>query len=110
MIRRFQLDREVIIVCDLHGHSRKNNIFMYGCDNLVGGPRQWGRRLHERIFPRMLAQNSAMLRTQSFSFSDCSFNVQKGKEGCARVVYWREFDLTNAYTMEASFAGIDFGR
>jgi hypothetical protein len=110
MIRRFQQDRELILVCDLHGHSRKSNIFMYGCDNLVGGPRQWSRRLHERIFPRMLAQNSAMLRTQSFSFEDCSFNVQKGKDGCARVVYWREFDLTNAYTMEASFAGINFGR
>ena len=25
-----QEDREVILFCDMHGHSRKKNIFMYG--------------------------------------------------------------------------------
>ena len=28
MLRRFMEDREVTIFCDLHGHSRKMNIFM----------------------------------------------------------------------------------
>lgn len=32
MIRRLVEDREVTMFCDFHGHSRKKNIFMYGCE------------------------------------------------------------------------------
>ena len=31
--------------------------------------------------------------------------MSKSKEGCSRVVMWREFNLVNSYTCEASFAG-----
>ena len=31
MIRRLTEDRELVMFCDFHGHSRKKNIFMYGC-------------------------------------------------------------------------------
>lgn len=30
MLKRFQQDRDIFLYCDLHGHSRKKNIFM--CD------------------------------------------------------------------------------
>ena len=40
-----------------------------------------------------------------FSFEDCSFEVQKARESTARVVMWREFNLINSYTLEASFCG-----
>ena len=33
LIKRLHQDRECFMYCDLHGHSRKNNIFMYGCNN-----------------------------------------------------------------------------
>ncbi|KAJ8782954.1 hypothetical protein J1605_009562 [Eschrichtius robustus] len=33
MICRLMEKREVILYCDLHGHSKKENIFMYGCDD-----------------------------------------------------------------------------
>lgn len=46
-------EREVLLYCDLHGHSRKNNIFMYGCNNNYASE----RLLHERIFPLMLSKN-----------------------------------------------------
>jgi len=36
MLKRFAEDREVVMYCDLHGHSRKKNIFVYGCDNKSG--------------------------------------------------------------------------
>ncbi|TRY99704.1 hypothetical protein DNTS_002239, partial [Danionella cerebrum] len=26
-------EREVVVYCDFHGHSRKNNVFMYGCSD-----------------------------------------------------------------------------
>ena len=39
----------------------------------------------------------------NFSFDDCSFMVHKSKESCGRIVMWREFNLINSYTCEASF-------
>ena len=47
-------EREIIVYCDLHGHSRRQNIFIYGCENR-GNPQ---RRLKERIFPVMLGKNA----------------------------------------------------
>jgi murein tripeptide amidase MpaA len=32
MISQFGKEREIAVFCDFHGHSRKKNIFMYGCD------------------------------------------------------------------------------
>jgi cytosolic carboxypeptidase protein 2/3 len=33
LIRAFKKEREIVLYCDLHGHSRKKNIFMYGNNN-----------------------------------------------------------------------------
>lgn len=30
---RLVAEREVVVFCDLHGHSRKLNVFIYGCEN-----------------------------------------------------------------------------
>ena len=32
LLRRLQEDREVVLFVDLHGHSRKHNVFCYGCE------------------------------------------------------------------------------
>lgn len=53
--RRLLAEREVVLYCDFHGHSRKNNVFMYGCD---GGRAGAAPRLRERIFPLMLSKNA----------------------------------------------------
>ena len=45
-----------------------------------------------------------------FGFDDCSFVVQKSKESAARVVMWKEFQLVNSFTLEASFLGPNRGR
>ena len=92
-----QEEREMFLVCDLHGHSRKKNIFMYGCSGKVND------RLKERIFPSLLEKNSDI-----FSFSDWSFAVQKSKESTFRVVMWKELGITNSFTLESSFCGADY--
>ena len=51
---RLAEEREIVVYCDLHGHSRKQNVFIYGCENR--GDSQ--RRLRERIFPVMLNKNA----------------------------------------------------
>ena len=47
-------EREIIVYCDLHGHSRKQNVFIYGCENR----HHPDKRLRERIFPAMLNRNA----------------------------------------------------
>ncbi|XP_076995084.1 cytosolic carboxypeptidase 3 isoform X10 [Tamandua tetradactyla] len=94
-------EREVILYCDLHGHSRKENIFMYGCD---GRDRSKALYLQQRIFPLMLSKNCP----DKFSFSACRFNIQKSKEGTGRVVMWK-MGIRNSFTMEATFCGSTLG-
>ncbi|XP_074985302.1 cytosolic carboxypeptidase 2 isoform X2 [Caretta caretta] len=101
MIQRVLEEREVLLYCDFHGHSRKNNVFMYGCNN-KSAPSQW---LHERIFPLMLSKNAP----DKFSFHSCKFKVQKSKEGTGRIVMWR-MGIPNSYTMESTFSGSTLGR
>lgn len=52
----------------------------------------------------MFQQNSDM-----FSFEDSCFAVQKSKESCGRIVMWKEFNLINSFTLEASFMGPNRG-
>jgi len=99
IIRYTKAARDVAIFCDIHGHSRKCNMFMYGCTS-----KQTALRLKERVFPYLLHNESLM-----FSYDDCNFKVQKYKESAARVVVWREFAIPNSYTLEMSLGGGDFG-
>ncbi len=53
IIFRFMNEIEIILYCDFHGHSRKQNVFIYGCEN----KHLPNERFKERIFPAMLAKN-----------------------------------------------------
>lgn len=97
MIKRLIEDCGVALYCDMHSHSRKHNVFIYGCENNKRHP---DRRLLEQVFPLMLHKNVA----DKFSFENCKFRVQKNKEGTGRIVVW-VLGVTNSYTLEASFAG-----
>ncbi|XP_042526057.1 cytosolic carboxypeptidase 3 [Dipodomys spectabilis] len=103
MIHRLMEKREVILYCDLHGHSRKENIFMYGC---TGSDQSKTKSLYlqQRIFPLMLSKNCP----DKFSFPACKFKVQKSKEGTGRVVMWK-MGIRNSFTMEATFCGSTLG-
>ncbi|KAM9172503.1 cytosolic carboxypeptidase 3 isoform 2-T2 [Pangshura tecta] len=101
MIRRVMEERDILLYCDLHGHSRKENVFMYGCD---GGEQAEVPCLHQRIFPLMMSKNCP----DKFSFPDCNFKVEKSKEGTGRVVMWK-MGIRNSYTLEATFCGSKLG-
>ncbi|XP_030055353.1 cytosolic carboxypeptidase 2 [Microcaecilia unicolor] len=100
MINRLLEKHEVLLYCDFHGHSRKNNIFMYGCSN----ENHSMQHLHERVFPLMLSKNAS----DKFSFQSCKFRVQKHKEGTGRIVMWR-MGIQNSYTLESTFGGSTLG-
>ena len=93
---------------DLHGHSNRNNIFIYGCAAKFwrGGPDAGDppEPLHEQVLPFLLAQQH-----DAFSFGGSHFRVQRCKESSGRVVAWRECKVPFSYTVEGSLAGTDIG-
>ncbi|XP_052763307.1 uncharacterized protein LOC128205605 isoform X4 [Mya arenaria] len=110
MIEKVMEKHEVALYCDLHGHSRKHNVFMYGNntstddpDNNTNGNGVVGARgfLNERLFPWLMAQKSP----EKFSFPFCKFNIKRCKEATGRVVMWRQMRILNSFTLEATFSG-----
>ncbi|KAK1168785.1 cytosolic carboxypeptidase 3-like [Acipenser oxyrinchus oxyrinchus] len=98
-IQRLCEEHELLLYCDLHGHSRKANVFMYGCES------DDQSELCKRVFPLMLSKNCPDM----FSFQSCKFKVQRSKEGTGRVALWR-MGVTNSFTLETSFCGSDLGQ
>jgi len=83
--------------CDLHGHSRNKNVFIYGNNN----PQE---PIQTRLFPFLLSK-----LCDFFSFEDCRFSNNMQKESTARVSMWRELQIPNVFTVEASFCGANKG-
>lgn len=86
-----------MLYCDMHGHSRNKNVFIYG-NNYVENPES------TRLFPFIMSKVC-----QSFSYSDSRFSLHSSKEATARVTMWRELKIPAVYTMEASFCGPSIG-
>eukprot|EP01039_Chlorochromonas_danica_P010176 gene10176-11260_t len=135
LIRQTAQRRPVLLYLDLHGHSRNKNVFLYGCDptlcvvptgastipssssnvgisfmsstsSAAGEDETALRRLHCRLYPRVLSTLSRSTTSNGyFSYSDCNFKISKGKLGTGRVVMWREMGVLGSYTVEASFCG-----
>jgi cytosolic carboxypeptidase protein 2/3 len=98
---------QVALFCDLHGHSRKQDIFLYGCQKRqkdfspvlpgwpvpgsMGGLPSMSARLQEKLLPLLLQFNAPDL----FSYHSCAFRVQKAKGGTGRVVGFKELGLVN---------------
>jgi murein tripeptide amidase MpaA len=61
LVKSLHNERNVVMFCDLHGHSRKHNVFIYGCNN---------SKIPEetRIIPYLLSKIN-----QFFSFDDSRF-------------------------------------
>lgn len=95
LIKSFASNFKLELICDLHGHSRKKNIFMYGC-NIKEEPHIC------KLFPYMLSKASAV-----FHFPYCKFNVSKSKEATMRVALFKETRMPCIYTLESSFLGPD---
>ena len=85
---------------DLHGHSRKQNAFFYGCS--FKNYEQEGRikNAQLRIIPLLCCQ-----RNNLFQLKDSRFTIEKCKESTARVVIFREMNIMNSFTLECSFFG-----
>ncbi|XP_076191780.1 cytosolic carboxypeptidase 3 isoform X1 [Aptenodytes patagonicus] len=101
MIKRVMGERDVFLYCDIHGHNRKQNVFVYGCERKQQAKAPY---VHPHVFPLMLSKSCP----DKFSFPDCRFRVRKSKEGTGRVVMWK-MGINNSYTLEASICGSKLG-
>ncbi|KAJ3255496.1 Cytosolic carboxypeptidase 1 [Boothiomyces macroporosus] len=95
-----RLNCQILLSCDFHGHSRKKNAFIFGCENPAGTEIEG----LEKIFPQILTQQASI-----FDFNSCRFNIEKSKESTARVVLRQEFKIINSFTLESTYCGMDFG-
>ncbi|TRY80438.1 hypothetical protein TCAL_04730 [Tigriopus californicus] len=100
LFRRLMEEHGIVFYCDLHAHSRRFNVFLYGCENR----RHSEKFLKEQVFPLMLHKNTS----EKFSFDDCRFRIQRQKESTGRVVFWN-MGITCSYTLEASYGGTNLG-
>ncbi|XP_070686972.1 cytosolic carboxypeptidase 4 [Pempheris klunzingeri] len=100
------------VFCDYHGHSRKKNVFLYGCSvketlwqsgstvDTVGLKEDPGYRTIPKTLDRI---------APAFSFNSCNYLVEKSRSATARVVVWREIGVLRSYTMESTYNGCDQG-
>ncbi|XP_053512330.1 cytosolic carboxypeptidase 1 isoform X1 [Artibeus jamaicensis] len=102
-----------LVYCDYHGHSRKKNVFMYGCSiketvwhtSANAASCDVVEDVGYRTLPKILSHIAP-----AFCMSSCSFVVEKSKESTARVVVWREIGVQRSYTMESTLCGCDQGK
>ncbi|XP_044006986.1 cytosolic carboxypeptidase 1-like isoform X3 [Aphidius gifuensis] len=102
------LNNPPFIFVDYHGHSRRKNVFLFGCSKSAS----WSsvdrakndQPVQYLMLPRLMQKTSA-----AFSFPLCSFKVEnRSRESTARVAIWR-LGVARSYTMESSFCGCDQG-
>ncbi|KFQ96157.1 Cytosolic carboxypeptidase 1, partial [Nipponia nippon] len=107
------IKRLPLVYCDYHGHSRKKNVFMYGCSiketmwhtNVNAASCDLMEDPGYKALPKILSQTAP-----AFCMGSCSFVVEKSKESTARVVVWREIGVQRSYTMESTLCGCDQGK
>lgn len=92
-----QQQRRPWVYCDLHGHSRHKNVFLYGCRS---GGAAAGVEAH---LPRQLAKHMSL-----FSLPGCRFAVERSKLSTSRVVVWK-MGVQRSYTLEMTYCGADQG-
>ncbi|EFO61425.1 Nuclear ATP/GTP-binding protein [Giardia lamblia P15] len=76
---------------DLHGHSRKTNVFGYAC---------YGDS-EDHFYFKALNRLSPY-----FSIKDCRYSIGKQKECTQRAVSYNSFHIQRSYCIETTFGGI----
>lgn len=106
------IGRTPLVFCDYHGHSRKKNVFLYGCSVKEtlwqSGSSVDTATLKEDPGYRTISKTLDRI-APAFSFNSCNYLVEKSRASTARVVVWREIGVLRSYTMESTYNGCDQG-
>mmetsp|Transcript_20166 Transcript_20166/g.37533 ORF Transcript_20166/g.37533 Transcript_20166/m.37533 type:complete len:868 (+) Transcript_20166:1967-4570(+) len=96
LLNKTQANGGLFAFLDLHAHSRKKNVFIYGPHY----PLHSDKYYKMRVLPKLLSE-----RTEMFRYFGCKFRNDISKKKAARLVVWKEQKLPYSYTLEASFHG-----
>ena len=94
--RTVSSEEDIMAFVDMHGHSRKKNVFIYGPQFSLSSDKYY----RARIIPKLLAEE-----TSKFRYHSCQFKYEHAKRTTARIVLNQEFAIMNCFTFEASFHG-----
>ncbi|CAD8110508.1 unnamed protein product [Paramecium sonneborni] len=84
---------QIIGFIDIHGHSAKKNVFLYGPEFQL-----WNCNYYKsRLFAKILSH-----KTQIFRYYSCLFKINKCKINTARAVFCEKYDFINCFTLEIS--------
>lgn len=93
----------IFMICDIHSHAKKKNVFMYGCNSKKSDKISKEINNKAKIVPLLLSKHNS-----HFSLKDSHFKMDKSKESTARIVMFRQLGIVNSYTVETSFFGSEF--
>ncbi|CAD8188775.1 unnamed protein product [Paramecium pentaurelia] len=78
---------------DLHGHSVKKNVFLYGPEYPL-----WNYNYYKcRVLAKLLGQ-----KTEMFRYYSSIFRISQSKKSTARGVFLDLYDIVNCFTIESS--------
>jgi len=87
--------KTISLYCDLHGHSQLLDSFIFACHTISSGNiASWTK---VRLLPRIFSKKCHILK-----YPLCRFKVEPDKLSTARIVIWKEFGVTNSFTLESS--------
>ena len=90
------LEESIHSLIDMHGHSRKKCVFIYGPQFSLSSDKYY----RTRILPKLLGEE-----TEMFRYHSSQFKYEHSKRKTARIVLSKECNITNCFTFEASFHG-----
>ncbi|XP_054005382.1 cytosolic carboxypeptidase 1-like isoform X2 [Hylaeus anthracinus] len=102
------LQRPPHVFVDYHGHSRRKNVFFFGCSR-SGSWSAADRAKPDQPVQYLMLPHLMQRISPAFALPLCSFKVERNKESTARVAIWRQLGVHRSYTMESSFCGCDQG-
>ncbi|XP_034173471.2 cytosolic carboxypeptidase 1 isoform X4 [Osmia lignaria lignaria] len=102
------LQRPPHVFVDYHGHSRRKNVFLFGCSR-SGSWSAADRAKPDQPVQYLMLPHLMQRISPAFALPLCSFKVERNKESTARVAIWRQLGVYRSYTMESSFCGCDQG-
>ncbi|XP_020296791.1 cytosolic carboxypeptidase 1-like isoform X2 [Pseudomyrmex gracilis] len=102
------LQRPPHVFVDYHGHSRRKNVFLFGCSR-SGSWSAADRTKLDLPMQYLMLPHLMQKISPAFALPLCSFKVERNKESTARVAVWRQLGVSRSYTMESSFCGCDQG-
>jgi hypothetical protein len=96
---RNQARSAVTMFLDMHGHSRREGVFFFGCEDASrpGAP--------EELFPRLVQLRADVRAPGHFIAEHCNHKVSRAKNSSARVAVWRDLAIPHSFTLEASMSG-----